>query len=1802
MVTGPVSPRIAIVGMGCRFPGAQGLEAFWQRLNEGRDPFTTLPTDRWDPEVYASELPHGLVHRFDRGAVIEDFTVDWRTLRLPPLQVERMHRMEKLALVTMSEALSDAGITVSDGPRERAMVVIAASTLGPDPATDHGRRIRRFELAAPVSEALECLVPERKNEIDEIIEGLFNLAAPPIDPDSMMTSASLIAGRIANLYDFRGGHLAVDAGMASSLAAIEQAVTWLSTGTADVVLVCGISPLITPSAILAFAHRGYLSRTGPRPFHPEGDGTLLGEGCAAIVLRRLEDVRDERVYACIDGIAGAVVPRQPGDRAVERATAEATTAALVRSGRSSEEVSFVESRACGLAENDGAELRGLTHALGTAVRHGPRRLSSSVPVIGFLQAASGMAAVVKTALALSKRTWPAQATASVYEHLQDGWEIPKKSVRWEGVRCAGVSDAGLGPVAYHAVLSGVDRANKVSGTRPLRTFRDDGVAIVGCGLLVPQANDVRTFWHNVVNCVDAIGDLPTSRWDLDKLVGASKELGALLRTRLAGVVEIPPFDPARFRIPPAALRELDPSVVLVLLATEQALVDAGYEPGRWDPERIRVIVGQLPLRAREVEAEKRVLFAGHLRLTADAMREAGLGEDQVRAVIAEARARFDRETPPFSADALQSFTSSTCAARVAAAYDFRGGILAVDAACASSLAAVHLGVESLLLGEADVVVASGVAYNLLPEYYLALGMLGFLSPRGAPAFHAEADGFVPAEGAATVVLRRLSDAIEHREPIYAVIRGIGCSSDGKGTGVFVPNTLGQQRAMVRALERANIDATTVDLLEAHGAGTRVGDRTEMTSYAVIYGRRDPGVPLTIGTVKSQIGHLSSAAGMVGLIKTALAVREKTLPPSHFDATPDPEIPLDRVPFELAHQARPWVLYREGTRRAAVSAFGLGGVNYHLVLEEHDRSLSGDRRAPVVALAHPARAPATGTRADRFVVELVPVTLPDRRPLFALRERHILLVPDSGEVWRTLEKGLRARGARVTVLAENVTESHGKDIAAVLTALQSREGAIDGVFDLSAFGTEPELLNRSPEEFADTLRTYSLRVFEVLRTVYNRFADAGPHECCYVAVTSMGGDLGLTGCDRGNVFGALLLGAVKGLKQELPSLVAKAIDFSPGEDPETVTEHVLREVEDGNERMEVGFAGRRLVVNLRRENFTESTPVVRSFGSGDVFVFSGGGRGVAFECACALARMDVRVVVCGRTEPPDVSLPWLSLDDDQFAAWRNEELARRRAKDPTLTPARFAQQFEPLVRQRELHRNLQRVRELGLPITYEVCDITNSGQVRALIDRVRSKYGRIDGIAHGAMVEWSRSLSRKTPEMIEKTVATKVVGLFNLLDATRNDPLRCVVSFGSGAGRFGNRGQVDYSAANALMAALLPAFVRRRGGELHHVTIDWTAWESVGAAVANADIAALVRATGVTSISPVEGTYWFLNELGLGRSSEVVIFEERMLHTWPCLGSRAEGEGERAVQFDDRGEPLVPGQWPFVDYVIERAEGRVRFERRLDIERDEFLAQHKLYGVPIVPATFGCEILAEAAALTSPGWRLESAEDIRIDVPVKLHRGSPLLIRASARVVEDRDDRRVVVAETRSHLFLRGRALQDRLHHSGRFVLRRGETTPTVPKVDIPEREGVVHARSFFHMAKDPVALGPMYCNAQWIQVFEQDVVGTVRAPRQRDVIRTTSYPVFQTDPLLMDAAFQIAANWDGHRNGFVSIPFAIGGLTVGRRRGRSENARVWARVARIQDPDVFYDITVVGDDGGKIMEIYGVHLRRIARLDKSEPS
>ncbi|MPY88885.1 MAG: SDR family oxidoreductase [Luteitalea sp.] len=460
-------------------------------------------------------------------------------------------------------------------------------------------------------------------------------------------------------------------------------------------------------------------------------------------------------------------------------------------------------------------------------------------------------------------------------------------------------------------FKGADRQAPVVG-------RPCDVAIVGIGCLLPGASNASTFWHNILSKVDAITEVPKERFDVDRYFHPDRHQPDKIYSRWGGFLDDIAFDPVRYGIPPNALSSIDPVQLLTLEVVHQALQDAGYLDREFAREHASVILG-----AGGGLGDLGLQYG--FRATLPMMNLDGASTDVLERL------------PEWTEDSFPGILLNVIAGRVANRFDFGGVNFTVDAACASSLAAVYLAVRELTAGSSDLVIAGGVDTVQSPFGYLCFSKTQALSPRGrCRAFDATADGIAISEGLAVVVLKRLADAERDGDRIYAVIKGVAGSSDGRDKSLTAPRPQGQMRVLERAYAEAGFSPSTVGVIEAHGTGTVVGDAAEVASLTEVF-RKAGAVAGTcaLGSVKSMIGHTKSTAGVAGLIKVALALYHKVLPPTLHVERPNPKLEEPDNPFFVNADATPWVARLDGSpRRAGVSAFGFGGTNSHAVLEEY----------------------------------------------------------------------------------------------------------------------------------------------------------------------------------------------------------------------------------------------------------------------------------------------------------------------------------------------------------------------------------------------------------------------------------------------------------------------------------------------------------------------------------------------------------------------------------------------------------------------------------------------------------------------------------------------------------------------------------------------------------------------------------------------------------------------------------------------------------------------------------------------------
>ena len=491
-----------------------------------------------------------------------------------------------------------------------------------------------------------------------------------------------------------------------------------------------------------------------------------------------------------------------------------------------------------------------------------------------------------------------------------------------------------------------------------------GVAIVGMACLFPSAPDVDAYWGNILGGVDAVSDPAPESWDPD--VYYDPDFSDVDRTycRRGGYLgSLATFDPLPYGIPPVAVGG-EPDQWLALAVAHAALQDAGAADL---PEEVRrrtsIVLGKgTYLNGGNAIAVQRGLVVGQ---TIDLIRQ--LRPDSDEAELARLRTALQETLPPLTPDTVPGMIPNIIVGRIANRLDLMGPAYTVDAACASSLVAVGHAVRDLLAGDSDLALAGGSQVWMPVATLNLFCRLGALSRREQlRPFDKDADGTLLGEGIGMVVLKRLSDAVRDGDRVYAVIRGVGVSSDGRGLGVMAPRGEGEELALRRAYAAADVDPRSVGLIEAHGTGTPVGDVTEVRSLTAVFGERRDELPrCALGSVKSMISHTIPAAGVAGLIKTALALHQRVLPPTLHCDQPNPELELERSPFYINTETRPWIHGGPAPRRAGVNAFGFGGINAHAVLEEFagtDTRL--DHRPPWDSEVCVLEAPSTSALADR----------------------------------------------------------------------------------------------------------------------------------------------------------------------------------------------------------------------------------------------------------------------------------------------------------------------------------------------------------------------------------------------------------------------------------------------------------------------------------------------------------------------------------------------------------------------------------------------------------------------------------------------------------------------------------------------------------------------------------------------------------------------------------------------------------------------------------------------------------------------
>lgn len=979
------------------------------------------------------------------------------------------------------------------------------------------------------------------------------------------------------------------------------------------------------------------------------------------------------------------------------------------------------------------------------------------------------------------------------------------------------------------------------------------VAIIGLAGRYPGARTLDEFWKNLAEGQDCVTEVPASRWDHSKVFDPAPQVGKTTGKWGGFIDGHDRFDPLFFNIAPREAEFMDPQERLFLQCAWETLEDAGYTRASVARDGdVGVFVG--------VMWEEYQLYGSELTVSGRPLALSG--------------------------------SAASIANRVSYFFNFHGPSLALDTMCSSSLTAIHLACESLRSGSSSVALAGGVNLTTHPNKYIALSQGRFLSSKGrCESFGEGGDGYVPAEGVGAVLLKPLSRAEADGDRIYGVILGSALNHGGKTNGYTVPNPAAQTAVIEKALANAGVSPEEIGYVEAHGTGTSLGDPIEIAALTRAYGKRQPdGRACAIGSVKSNIGHAESAAGMAGLTKLLLQFRHGTLVPSLHSQRLNPNIAFVETPFRVQRSLAEWKRERAAgqdlPRIAGLSSFGAGGSNAHFIVAEHLADNS-----PAVT-SGPAVFPFSARDPERLEALLRNF----RAHLEGLGDEHM------PSVAFTLQEGREAFEERLAVVAEGKAELEAK-----LDAILAGSSGSPGVFraragtsgagrnassgDLLAVAaswvggalTDWQSLRHGPKPEPVSLPTYPFAEdYCWLPEIAGGEPRKSPAPTAQAALPLLftphwqergGGASQIPTGDR--------LHVLCGVASVYPSL---ALDLK-----KSGAEVMVLKAPSGPVDERFGFNALRLFAllkDLAQQHREKQVQVVVPFEGENRLLegLSGLLRCAALEfreLTCQLVAVDAAVGGLAIRLAKDIADAGSQreiryLQGRRFVrSWRELDLAGGGGSHHwkengvylitggaggiglSVAEAIAASGCGPQLwltgrssLKPDLERRLKKLEALGAIVRYRRVDVTEAAAVSGLLTEIDEAGQGLTGIFHGAGLTRDGLLVRKSEKTFREVLEPKVTGLRILDEVVGGRPLDFFALFASASGALGNPGQTDYAAANAFLDSFaawrnLEAAKGARKGKT--IAIDWPYWRDGGMQMDERTIASIKSATGVVPL-------------------------------------------------------------------------------------------------------------------------------------------------------------------------------------------------------------------------------------------------------------------------------------------------------------------------------------------------------------------
>jgi acyl transferase domain-containing protein len=932
---------MAIVAATCLLPGAYDVDELWKQFEDEQTSIDRAPDDWLDRSLYYSPDPQAPNRTYSETVATLGPWEYSAPVRLPPKQAQQMDPAHRIALELgqrTARLLKDSWF-----PRERAGIWVANAA---GTATSQLKVVgyHASELWARRAAAAE---PGLRDAIEQYQRSFQQRYPHPREECAI--NGNILSGRIANYLDLHGPQMTVDANCAGSLAGLRNACLSLQEEACDLALVAGICTQQPEQMVVAAKARAIAGRPS-FPFDRNASGYVPGEGGAMIAVVRAEDAERHglRPLGLIRSIgvsvSGRTAPWSPSEAAerlaVTRAWADGEFDPAGPDGR----IDYIEAHGTATPIGDQIEHATMMATYGQATDR-PIPFGSIKSMIGHTVETAGLAGILRGLYVFDRQRIPPnvgveQPAGFVTEHA-DRLRLAQHDEPLDpsdGLRRVAVNSFGVGGINYHAILESApavaSSASKIVAAEKIevRSSREP-IAIVGLSAIMPGAPDAEAVWEHLRSGT-AIRT-PLEQYIPEFASFHAESVSERDRTvcPVSAIVEHPVLrEPARWRILPKLAAGMFSDHILLLNAASQLVADGVVPTSPEVRRRSGVFVTDI-LDGDGRNTMLRMLIFQRWWTELRTLLESTHDEKALDAL--EERLRADAEL------ALHDITENTSmagqgvlgASRVASGLDLGGAAVAVNSACASGLAALGMAMQELRSGGLDFALVGGASLAVDVTNQVALSAIGSLTPTGfGRPYDKDANGFFIGTGAAWFALKRLSDAERDGDRIHAVLRECQGNSDGRGRSLLAPNVQGRRELIQDTYRRAGIDPHTVQYVEGHGAASELGDASEVEVLAEELAT--PGHPVSLGSIKGNYGHLKGPAALAGLLKVVLCLRHHTLVPTPGLVTPGALAGVDDGRVHLVDRCVEWPENGDAPRRAGVNAFGLGGTNFHAILEEY----------------------------------------------------------------------------------------------------------------------------------------------------------------------------------------------------------------------------------------------------------------------------------------------------------------------------------------------------------------------------------------------------------------------------------------------------------------------------------------------------------------------------------------------------------------------------------------------------------------------------------------------------------------------------------------------------------------------------------------------------------------------------------------------------------------------------------------------------------------------------------------------------